>query len=212
MKCSAVDCKKEAVTKDLRLCKTHAKEANIPGFKKSHTKRQTYTNIVQFDERGYPACEKHGAMNSVNKEGTLWRCTTCGAAIDFKTKENCEYWLKVFEGKTKLDFTSKAPADVLAELFTNAWLISAYASDAWRLIIIGRADLPQGIIKLLKKTSNNLVQICNNLSTDLPQLKADQDLKKLKRIAWLLGGTDGESGTTQEYAEEALKLVQSLLS
>jgi hypothetical protein len=96
-KCVVTGCNKKAVTKKLRLCKNHAKEIGIPGFKKPQVKRQHgYVNRVMFDRNGYPSCEEHGAMNCVNKETTLWRCLACGIGIDFGTKENLKRWLKLF--------------------------------------------------------------------------------------------------------------------
>lgn len=57
----------------------------------------TYTNLVKFDGTGYPSCEKHGAMNCVNKERTLYRCPVCHIGIDvsflfdFITREGKKY-------------------------------------------------------------------------------------------------------------------------
>ena len=44
----------------------------------------TYKNLIHFDENGYPTCEEHGAMNCVNKDLTLWRCTECHIGVDVR--------------------------------------------------------------------------------------------------------------------------------
>ena len=49
-----------------------------------------YTNLVKFDENGYPMCEEHGAMNCVNKDRTLWRCLECHIGINV-TDSNIKY-------------------------------------------------------------------------------------------------------------------------
>jgi hypothetical protein len=42
----------------------------------------TYVNLVKFDTDGYPTCEKHGSMNCVNRERTIYRCPVCHIGID----------------------------------------------------------------------------------------------------------------------------------
>lgn len=47
------------------------------------SEERQYTNLIVFDKNGYPACEKHGALNCVNKERTLWRCSICHVGVSF---------------------------------------------------------------------------------------------------------------------------------
>jgi hypothetical protein len=66
----------------------------IPPTKKSPYKRgRGYVNLIMFDLNGYPSCEKHGAMNCVNKERSLWRCLTCGVGVSFGSVEAFDTWL-----------------------------------------------------------------------------------------------------------------------
>ena len=63
------------------------------GFKKSpYKKREKSQNIVQFDKRGYPSCEEHGAMNCVEKGRRLWRCIVCGVGVSFGSFDE---WIKI---------------------------------------------------------------------------------------------------------------------
>jgi len=40
--------------------------------------------IIYWDKNNYVSCAKHGACNSVSKDGRIWRCTVCheGGYID----------------------------------------------------------------------------------------------------------------------------------
>jgi len=54
----------------------------------------TYNNLVKFDARGYPTCEEHGAMNCVNEERSLWRCSACHIGIDFGDVHVFDDWVR----------------------------------------------------------------------------------------------------------------------
>ena len=58
------------------------------------TPKQAYVSLVKFDAHGYPMCEKHGAMNCVNNERSLWRCVTCHIGVDFGDVRVFEDWVR----------------------------------------------------------------------------------------------------------------------
>ena len=43
-----------------------------------------YTNLIKLNIYGKPECERHGAMNCVNKERTIYRCMMCHVGIAFE--------------------------------------------------------------------------------------------------------------------------------
>jgi len=60
-----------------------------------YKRKEGYKNIVQFGVDGFPRCEKHGAMNSVSKDGKLWRCLTCGVGFSFCSVCEMTGWAKI---------------------------------------------------------------------------------------------------------------------
>jgi len=97
MECHVDGCTKTAKTK-ADLCLEHAKEIGLKGFKRSPAKREEgYKNLVKFDANGYPHCEEHGAMNCVNKETSIWRCTVCGVGFSLGSVEAFDLWLKTHQ-------------------------------------------------------------------------------------------------------------------
>lgn len=67
-----------------------------------YKRKEGYKNIVQFDENGYPSCEKHGAMTCVNKQRLLWRCVTCGVGVSFEHVNVFDEWIRRQKQRTKL--------------------------------------------------------------------------------------------------------------
>lgn len=72
-----------------------------------HRIHEEYKNIVQFDANGYPSCEKHGAMNCVNKDRKLWRCITCGIGVSFTSVESFDEWVRIHKERTNLGIESE---------------------------------------------------------------------------------------------------------
>ena len=62
----------------------------------------TYINLIKFDENGYPLCEEHGAMNCVNKERSLWRCTQCHVGISFGDINVFDEWCRIQKSITEM--------------------------------------------------------------------------------------------------------------
>lgn len=61
-----------------------------------------YTNLIKFDENGYPLCEEHGAMLCVNEQGSLWRCPTCHIGVSFEHIRGFEEWIRLQKNRTEL--------------------------------------------------------------------------------------------------------------
>lgn len=67
-----------------------------------YKRKEGYKNIIRFDARGYPSCEKHGAMTCVNKERSLWRCIQCGVGVSFGDVNVFDEWLRRQKNRAKL--------------------------------------------------------------------------------------------------------------
>ena len=79
-------------------CPSCGSDFHIPTYKR----RTQYANLIKFDASGYPSCEKHGAMNCVNKERSLWRCSACGVGVSFEDVNVFDEWLRIQKDRVRL--------------------------------------------------------------------------------------------------------------
>jgi len=85
---------------------SHVKCPNCGAIQPRRREEET-KNIIQFDENGYPRCEKHGAMNCVSKDGRLWRCIQCGIGVSFTSVESFDEWVRIHKNRTALGIASE---------------------------------------------------------------------------------------------------------